>query len=62
MTDAVSAGLVTSNEKPGGNVTGTSDMVPIDEQTDLLLSIVPEAKTVGIIYNASEKIQKFNQN
>lgn len=55
VTDAVSAGLVTSNEKPGGNVTGTSDMVPIDEQTDLLLSIVPEAKTVGIIYNASEK-------
>ncbi|WP_413536797.1 ABC transporter substrate binding protein [Carnobacterium divergens] len=55
VTDAVSAGLVTSNEKPGRNVTGTSDMVPIDEQTDLLLSIVPEAKTVGIIYNASEK-------
>lgn len=55
VTDAVSAGLVTSNEKPGGNVTGTSDMVQIDEQTDLLLSIVPEAKTVGIIYNASEK-------
>ncbi|WP_167593962.1 ABC transporter substrate-binding protein [Carnobacterium divergens] len=55
VTDAVSAGLVTSNEKPGGNVTGTSDVVPIDEQTDLLLSIVPEAKTVGIIYNASEK-------
>lgn len=55
VTDAVSAGLVDSNEKPGKNITGTSDMVPIDKQTNLLLSIVPYAKTIGIIYNSSEE-------
>ncbi|MDN6193806.1 MAG: ABC transporter substrate-binding protein [Alkalibacterium sp.] len=54
VTDAVDAGLVESNESPGANLTGTSDMVPIEEQIQLLLSIVPDAETVGIIYNSSE--------
>ena len=54
VTDAVDAGLVDSNEAPGRNVTGTSDMVPIEQQIALLLSIVPEAETIGIIYNAGE--------
>ena len=43
-----------SNEKPGGNVTGTSDMSPIKEQVDLMLKICPEVKTIGIIYCSSE--------
>ena len=51
VTDLEQAHLVSSNEKPGGNVTGTTDMVPIDKQIDLLLSIVPDAKTIGIMYN-----------
>jgi len=55
VTDAVSSGLVDSNEKPGKNITGTIDLVPIEKQTNLLLSIVPEAKTIGIIYNSSEE-------
>lgn len=54
VTDAVDAGLVESNESPGANLTGTSDMVPIEEQIQLLLSIIPDAETVGIIYNSSE--------
>ena len=48
------AKLVASNEKPGGNVTGTSDMNPIKEQVDLLLKIVPDAKTIGTVYCSSE--------
>lgn len=55
VTDAVAADIVKSNEKPGGNITGTSDMVPIDDQTNLLLSIVPKAKKIGMIYNSSEE-------
>ncbi|MGX7417461.1 ABC transporter substrate binding protein [Carnobacterium gallinarum] len=55
VTDAVAAKIVKSNEKPGGNVTGTSDMVPVEDQTKLLLSIVPKAKKIGIIYNSSEE-------
>ena len=54
VTDFVDAGLVDSNEVPGGNVSGTSDMNPIAEQADLLVKLVPEAKTVGILYCSAE--------
>lgn len=54
ITDYVEAGLVDSNETPGGNVTGSSDMNPIDQQLDLLLQLVPEAKTIGVFYSADE--------
>ena len=54
ITDYESAKLVKSNAKPGGNVTGTSDMNPIKEQVDLLMKFCPNAKTVGVIYCSSE--------
>lgn len=59
VTDPVDAGLVADNEAPGGNVTGTSDMVPIEEQIALLLSLAKDAKTIGIIYNSSEPNSKI---
>ncbi|BDR57236.1 ABC transporter substrate-binding protein [Xylocopilactobacillus apis] len=59
VTDLKAAKLVKSNDKPGANVTGTTDMVPIDKQIDLLLSIVPKAKTIGIMYNAGEANSKI---
>ena len=54
ITDYVGAKLVKSNEQPGGNVTGTSDMNPIKEQIDLLRRLCPEARTIGTIYCSSE--------
>lgn len=54
ITDYVGAKLAASNEKPGANITGTSDMNPIKEQIDLLLKIKPDAKTIGTIYCSSE--------
>lgn len=54
ITDFVEARLVDSNEAPGKNVTGTTDMNPIKEQIDLLVKLVPDAKTIGVIYTASE--------
>lgn len=54
ITDFVSAKLVNSNEAPGGNVSGTTDMNPIKEQIDLLVKLVPDAKTVGVMYTSSE--------
>lgn len=62
VTDAEDAGLVDSNEAPGKNLTGTSDMVPIDEQIDLLLSIIPDAETIGIVYNSSEPNSEIQAN
>ena len=53
VTDFAVAKLVKDN-KPGTNVTGSSDMNPIAAQTELLLKLVPNAKTVGTIYNSSE--------
>ncbi len=54
VTDYVSARLVDSDDVPGGNVTGTTDMNPIKEQIDLLVQLVPDAKTVGVLYTSSE--------
>lgn len=54
ITDFVAAKLVNSNEAPGGNVTGTTDMNPIKEQIELLKKLVPDAKTVGVVYTSSE--------
>lgn len=54
VTDPVSAELVDSNEAPGGNVTGTSDAAPIDDQLNLLTQLVPDAETIGIVYSSGE--------
>lgn len=54
ITDYVGAKLVKSNEKPGTNVTGTTDMNPIKEQLDLIIDLVPAVKNVGLIYTSSE--------
>ncbi len=54
VTDYVAARLVDSNDVPGGNVSGTTDMNPIKEQIDLLVKLVPDAKTVGVLYTSSE--------
>ena len=54
VTDPVAADLVASNEAPGANVTGTTDMNPVAEQIDLVKQVAPDAKTVGIIYSSGE--------
>ena len=54
VTDFAVAKLVKDNNKPGTNVTGSSDMNPIAAQTELLLKLVSNAKTVGTVYNSSE--------
>lgn len=59
ITDPEEAGLVESNEAPGGNVTGTSDLNPIKEQMDLLQQLVPTAKKVAILYCSSEDNSKL---
>lgn len=54
VTDPAESGLVDTNEKPGGNVTGTSDLTPVKEQIDLLRKILPDAKNIGILYCSAE--------
>jgi putative ABC transport system substrate-binding protein len=54
VTDAEEAGLVDTNDEPGGNVTGTSDLNPVDEQLQLVKELKPDAETVGIVYSSGE--------
>lgn len=48
ITDPVAAHL------DSGNVTGTSDKLPVEAQLDLIRKLQPEAKTIGIVYTTSE--------
>ncbi len=59
ITDFAEAGLVESNDKPGTNVSGTTDMNPIEEQIDLLLELFPETKTIGFLYSSAEDNSKI---
>lgn len=54
VTDPVEAGLVKAMDKPGANVTGTSDMNPVEEQLKLIKELKADAKSVGIIYSSGE--------
>ncbi len=55
VTDPASANLVDSNELPGRNVTGTSDLTPCAAQIDLIKQLFPEAKHIAIMYCSSEE-------
>lgn len=59
VTDPADSGLVESNEAPGGNVTGTSDLTPVKEQMELLTQLCPDAKKVALLYCTSEANSKY---
>ena len=48
------AGLANEDGTPVGNITGTSDALAVDAQLKTIREVLPEAKTIGIIYTASE--------
>ena len=54
VTDPAESGLAESNDAPGANVTGTSDLTPVKEQMELLKEVLPDTKTVGILYCSAE--------
>ena len=53
-TDPVVAELVNDWDVPGVNVTGTSDLNPVEDQLELIRKIRPAVETIGVIYNAGE--------
>ncbi|RRJ25186.1 ABC transporter substrate-binding protein [Lachnoanaerobaculum gingivalis] len=59
VTDPAASGLVESNDAPGGNVTGSSDLTPVADQIELLTKLLPEAKNVGILYCTAEANSKL---
>lgn len=62
VTDPADSKLVADNNAPGGNVTGTSDLTPVEAQIELLKEIIPNIKTVGLLYCSSEQNSVFQIN
>ena len=54
VTDPLAAQLVPSLAKPGGNVTGISDMSPIADHIALIKEITPNVKKLGVLFNPGE--------
>lgn len=54
VSDPVGAQLVKSMEKPGGNVTGLSDLSPVVDHIKLIKEVAPNVKTIGFLYNSGE--------
>lgn len=54
VTDPVEAQLANSDRTPTGNITGTSDKLPVELQLEMIRNILPDAKNIGIMYSTSE--------
>lgn len=54
VSDPVAAGIVKSLEKPQTNCTGSSDVLPLEQQIKMIRAFLPNAKKIGILYTTSE--------
>lgn len=54
VTDPVAAGLVPGLKYPASKVTGVMDAPPIKEQMAFIKTLLPQAKTVGLLYNSGD--------
>ncbi|ASU21912.1 ABC transporter substrate-binding protein [Vibrio qinghaiensis] len=54
VTDPVGAKLVKKLEQPGKNVTGLSDLSPVEQHVELIKEIMPNVKSIGVVYNPGE--------
>ncbi len=54
VTDAKAAGLVENVDSPEGAITGVSDLPPVKKQLELMKTMLPEMKKLGILFNTSE--------
>ena len=66
ISDPVGAKLVKNLDKPEGNVTGVSNHVPHAQTVELIQTITPDAKTIGVLYASSEdnsvsQVKEFTQ-
>ena len=61
VSDPVGAGLAEEDGTPAGEITGTSDKLPVEEQLQMIREILPDAKTIGILYTTSEANPKHHR-
>lgn len=55
----VALGLDNFNGTVGGNISGTSDLAPLDEQAQMIKDLFPDAKKVGILYCSAEANSQY---
>lgn len=58
VTDPVAAGLVKDLNNPGGYITGVSDLLPLKEHINMVMTFMPGIKKLGFLYNAGEANSK----
>ena len=56
---SVALDLDNYNGTVGGNVSGTSDLAPLDEQAQMILDLFPDAKSVALLYCSGEPNSKY---
>lgn len=56
---SVALGLTNYNGTVGGNISGTSDLAPLDQQAEIILSLFPEAKNIGLLYCSAEANSEY---
>ena len=54
VSDPIAAQLALEDGTPAGNITGTSDALPVEAQLKMIRAFLPEAKTIGILHTSSE--------
>lgn len=54
VSDPVGAGIVENMERPGFNCSGTSDVLDMVAQVNLIKSLQPDVKSIGVLYTTSE--------
>lgn len=54
VSDPIGAGIIKSKENPETNMTGISDFLDVEAGLELVKNLLPDAKKIGVIYNASE--------
>jgi putative ABC transport system substrate-binding protein len=54
VTDPLGAQLVRDMYRPGSNVTGMTDLAPVEKQIKLIRQVTPKAQTIGLPYNPNE--------
>jgi putative ABC transport system substrate-binding protein len=58
ITDPVAAGLVDDLQHPDANITGVSDMLPLEQHMEMVRDFLPEMKSLGVMYNSGEANSK----
>lgn len=54
ISDPVEAGLANEDGSNVGNITGSSDKLPVEEQLKMIREMMPDATKIGILYTTSE--------